>query len=56
MRIFRLLAATSLAALTLAAFPAAQLDTVQAQQNQGLGSTPHPRPHLGSLARPRRDR
>ena len=40
MRIFRLLAATSFAALAFAALPAAQIDTVQAQLNQG-SDPPH---------------
>ena len=35
MRIVRLLAAASFAALALAVLPAAQLDTVQAQQQRG---------------------
>jgi hypothetical protein len=40
MRIFRLLAATSFAALALVALPAAQVDMVQAQQNRG-SDPPH---------------
>jgi hypothetical protein len=50
MRIFRLLAATSLAALALAAYPVAQLGTVQATHaahGSDLAQIPDPLLHGG---------
>ena len=56
MRTIRLLAATSLAAIALAAYSGGSRRSPRRSREAGLGPASHTGPHLGSLVGPRRNR